>query len=82
MLKPIMEQDLSVRAVEKMVNQRPGEAPASKKSPSRAPYMDELEQKLMDKLGVKVELKPDAIVIPYGSNDQLTLILRRLGVAL
>jgi ParB family chromosome partitioning protein len=79
-LKKIMEEDLSVRAVEKLVSHRPAAA-ASSASPSRKePYLAELEQKLMDKLGFRAEIMPEAIVIPYGSNSQLTSILRRLGV--
>ena len=34
----------------------------------------------MDKVGVRVEIMPEAIVIPYGSDKQLTDILRRMGV--
>jgi hypothetical protein len=34
----------------------------------------------MDKLGFRVEIMPEAIVIPYGTNAQLTNILRRMGV--
>jgi hypothetical protein len=34
----------------------------------------------MDKLGVKVEITPDAIVVPYASKEQLTQVLRRLNV--
>ena len=34
----------------------------------------------MDKLGVKVQITPDAIVVPYTSKEQLTQVLRRLDV--
>ena len=78
-LKMIMEEDLSVRAVEKLVSQRTPTAPAAPSS-RKEPYLAELEQKLMDKLGFRAEIMPEAIVIPYGSNSQLTSILRRLGV--
>ena len=59
--------------------------PAAKKAPPKSAvkkdaHTQELEQKLMDKLGFKVQLNPDAIVIPYAGNAQLTAILRRLGV--
>ncbi len=80
LLKKTLEEDLSVRALEQLVTQRPASAPASSKAPARRePYLVELEQKLMDKVGVKVEIQPQAIVIPYRSNEQLTLILKRLG---
>jgi len=79
LVRRIVEEDLSVRALEKELTARPGSKPAHRK-PSREPYLAELEQKLMDKVGVRVEIMPEAIVIPYGSNAQLTAILRRLGV--
>lgn len=80
LLKKTLEEDLSVRALEQLVTQRPASGPAASKAPARRePYLVELEQKLMDKVGVKVEIQPQAIVIPYRSNEQLTLILKRLG---
>ena len=78
-LRKILEEDLSVRAVEKLVSRKPAPLAASRPTP-KEPYLAELEQKLMDKLGFRVEIMPEAIVIPYGSNGQLTSILRRLGV--
>ena len=78
LLKSILQEDLSVRAVEQLVSKKPGAAKAVAKS--RDPNTAELEQKLMDKLGFKVSILPDSIVIPYASNGQLSNILRRLGV--
>jgi ParB family transcriptional regulator, chromosome partitioning protein len=80
LLRSILQDDLSVRAVEQLVSKKPGAAGSKAASKSRDPHTQELEQKLMDKLGFKVDLQPDAIVIPYASNAQLTAILRRLGV--
>jgi ParB family chromosome partitioning protein len=83
LLKKTVEEDLSVRALEKMVTQNPAAkaAAAAQRAPARRePYILELEQKLMDRVGAKVEILPEAIVIPYGSNQQLNLILKRLGV--
>jgi ParB family chromosome partitioning protein len=79
MLRRIIEEDLSVREVEKQLTKRPP-APVFKTNPRREPWLAELEQKLMDKVGVRVEIMPEAIVIPYGSDKQLTDILRRMGV--
>jgi ParB family chromosome partitioning protein len=79
MLRRIIEEDLSVREVEKLLTRRPA-PPSPASSSAREPYLQELEQKLMDKIGVRVEIMPEAIVIPYGSNKQLSDILRRLGV--
>jgi ParB family chromosome partitioning protein len=79
LLRRVIEEDLSVRDVEKALTRRPA-PPPPKVHTSREPYLAELEQKLMDKVGVRVEIMPEAIVIPYGSDKQLTDILRRLGV--
>ena len=79
LLKRVILEDLSVRALEQLIS-RKAPPPKPSNGHSRQPYLAELEQKLMDKLGFRVEIMPEAIVIPYGSNDQLTAILRRLGV--
>jgi ParB family chromosome partitioning protein len=82
LLRRIIEEDLSVRALEKLARRRSETASekGSGASSRREPYLEELERKLMDRLGVRVEIMPEAIVIPYGSNQQLTAILKRLGV--
>ena len=79
LLKQIVTDDLSVRAVEQLVTAKPA-APSSKPSKKVEPWIQEFEQKLMDKLGVKVNITPDAIVVPYASKEQLTQVLRRLAV--
>jgi ParB family chromosome partitioning protein len=79
MLKKVVTEDLSVRALEKLVTTSPASAPA-KPGKKVEPWIQEFEQKLMDKLGVKVNITPDAIVVPYASKEQLTQVLRRLGV--
>lgn len=80
LLKRVITEDLSVRELEKLAGQNGSQSKRPKPSRNAEPYMQELEQKLMDKLGVRVEIMPEAIVIPYGSREQLTLILKRLEV--
>jgi ParB family chromosome partitioning protein len=77
-LKQIVQDDLSVRALEKMIG--PKSAGSSKSSKKAEPYLKEFEQKLMDKLGVRVQIQPDSIVISYASKEELTRVLRRLDV--
>jgi len=79
LLKKIVTEDLSVRSLEKLVTTSPASA-SSKSSKKVEPWIQEFEQKLMDKLGVKVNITPDAIVVPYASKEQLTQVLRRFGV--
>ena len=78
LLKQIVQDDLSVRALEKMIGPKTG---GSSKSAKKAePYLKEFEQKLMDKLGVRVQIQPDSIVISYASKEELTRVLKRLEV--
>ena len=79
LLKRTLLEDLSVRDLEKMASG--GEAKKGLESVAKKePYLFELEQKLMDKLGTKVQIRPNAVVIPYRSNKELTSLLKRLGV--
>ena len=78
LLKQIIQDDLSVRALEKLAAPKSG-AP-SKSSKKTEPWIKEFEQKLMDKLGVRVQIQPDSIVIPYTSKEELTRVLKRLDV--
>jgi ParB family chromosome partitioning protein len=78
LLKQIIQDDLSVRALEKLVAPKSGAS--SKSSKKIEPWIKEFEQKLMDKLGVRVQIQPDSIVIPYTSKEELTRVLRRLDV--
>lgn len=80
LLKRVVLEELSVRALEQAISRRPPAARPAAPGRAREPYLAELEQKLMDRLGFRAEILPEAIVIPYGSDDQLTAILRRLGV--
>jgi len=78
LLKQIVEQDLSVRALEKLIGPKSGGP--SKSAKKAEPYLKEFEQKLMDKLGVRVQIQPDSIVISYASKEELTRVLKRLDV--
>lgn len=79
LLKQIVQDDLSVRALEKMIGPKSGGA-SSKSAKKTEPYLKEFEQKLMDKLGVRVQIQPDSIVISYASKEELTRVLKRLDV--
>ena len=78
LLKQIIQDDLSVRALEKLA--APKSAAPSKNAKKTEPWIKEFEQKLMDKLGVRVQIQPDSIVIPYTSKEELTRVLKRLDV--
>jgi ParB family chromosome partitioning protein len=79
LLKKIVTEDLSVRALEKMVTSAPA-AEGSKGMKRVEPWIEQFEQKLRDKLGVRVQITPDTIVISYASREQLTQVLRRLDL--
>jgi len=81
LLKQVVGEDLSVRALELLVGPKPGAASSSKPAGKKTEaWVKEFEQKLMDKLGVKVLLQPDSIVIKYSSKEELTRVLKRLDV--
>jgi ParB family chromosome partitioning protein len=79
LLKQIVQDDLSVRALETLVGPKSGGG-SSKSAKKSEPYLKEFEQKLMDKLGVRVQIHPDSIVISYSSKEELTRVLKRLDV--
>jgi ParB family chromosome partitioning protein len=79
LLKKIVTDDLSVRALEKMVTTKPS-SDTSKPSKRVEPWIEQFEQKLRDKLGVRVQITPETIVISYATKEQLTQVLRRLDV--
>jgi ParB family chromosome partitioning protein len=78
MLKRIIQEELSVRELEKLLTRRPAAVPVAR---SKDAYVLELEQKLRDRLGVKVDIQPGALMIRYSSDAELGAVLRRLGVA-
>jgi len=80
LLKQVVTDDLSVRALEQLIGPKSGGSSSKSSGKKTEPYLKEFEQKLMDKLGVKVMIQPDSIVIKYSSKEELTRVLKRLDV--
>lgn len=86
----VIEDGLSVRATEKLVQDKKAVAGGSKKSaakglaPATAAAISGIEKKLTSHLGARVALKHSPkkgqIVIQYAGNDDLQRILEKLGV--
>ncbi len=86
----IVQNDLSVRNTEKMVqNLKASESDHTKpndKSPSNdlSPELKSIQESIEEKIGTKVDIKNrkkgGEIRIRYGSNDELSAILKRMGV--
>lgn len=84
----VIEDGLSVRATEKLVQTKKGSSGGRKSSKSRqtpaGAAIAGIEKRLTSHLGAKVNLKhagtKGQIVIPYASNDDLQRILEKLGV--
>ncbi len=77
----IVNQDLSVRDVERMLaTPKPAASPASKKDA----YLVDLEKRFTQALGTRCEITPGKkggqIVISYFSNEQFNALMRKLGV--
>lgn len=82
LLKRILSDDLSVRAVERHLAAQPG---ARAKSSSRKdPHIEDLERRFSEFFGTRVQIttrkKGGQIVIDWFGNDQFNGILKRLGV--
>jgi ParB family transcriptional regulator, chromosome partitioning protein len=83
-LKDIVDQDLSVRAVEKMVAATAVPAGARASAPAKEPYMADLERRLSQFFGTRVTIQPKGkggqMIVDWFSNDQFNAIVRKLGV--
>lgn len=90
--KMTMEQELSVRAVEKLVRDRVEARSAAAKPPAepkeaKRPQIRSLEQSFAQALGTKVDINESRrkgsgkIVIHYASLDDFDRVVERLGVA-
>lgn len=84
LLKRILEEELSVREIERLVS---GSAPAATTLPLRATkdaYTLDLERRLADFFGTKVTLdrskKGGSLLVEWYSDDQFGGILKRLGI--
>jgi ParB family chromosome partitioning protein len=80
LLTQVVADDLSVRALEQLIGPKTRGSSSKSSGKKTEPYLKEFEQKLMDKLGVKVLIQPDSIVIKYSSKEELTRVLKRLDV--
>lgn len=87
LMKKIVAEDLSVRAVEMLASVQPQAKPrhrGSKFAAKKDAHIADLERKLSQHLGTKVEIEPrgpaGTIAIRYYSNAQFGEVMRRMGV--
>ena len=78
LLRQTLKEDLSVRVLEKLTQRKPGKTPGPE---SREPWMEDMERKLMDRLGSRVKIERSSIVISFATQKELGVVLQRLGVA-
>lgn len=88
LMKRIVAEDLSVRAVEKLASAQPEARPrhrGSKFAAKKDAHLADLEKKLSHHLGTKVEIEAKGpagtISIHYYSNAQFGEVMRRIGCA-
>jgi len=81
-LRTVLGKELNVRQTEELVRKLCGEKQNRKPKPSRAPNVNELEERLQSSLGTKVSLHPGTkggtLTIYYYSDEELTALLGRL----
>lgn len=84
LLKKILTDDLSVRATEKLVSYQPS---AKTRPPAKAkdPYLADVEQKLGQHFGTKVEIasrgKGGTLTLSWYSNAHFAELMRKIGVS-
>jgi ParB family chromosome partitioning protein len=82
----VSSQDLSVRNLERIIQQGGRTAPPAKSSPATSPHIADLEKSLSRQLGMKTHIKPargkgkGRLVIHYASLDQFDELISRLGL--
>jgi ParB family chromosome partitioning protein len=81
-LKTVLLKNLSVRQTEELVKRLSGERPPRLPRPESSPEYAELENRLRDHLGTKVNLNPHAkggtLVIRYYSDEELNALVERI----
>ena len=82
-----LEQGLSVRALEELLQRRPGGPGKRRRMPAaEATALTDIEKKLTSHLGARATLKHSPrrgrIIVEYKGNDDLQRVLGRMGVAL
>ena len=82
-----LEQGLSVRALEELLQRRPGGPGKRRRMPAaEATALTDIEKKLTSHLGARATLKQSPrrgrIIVEYKGNDDLQRVLGRMGVAL
>ncbi len=85
LVKQIVDEELSVRAVEKMV--AAAAAPSTTKpaaAPGKEPYVADLERRLSQFFGTRVTItaraKGGEMTVEWFSNEQFNGMIRKLGV--
>jgi len=76
--KRIVNEGLSVREVEKLVNEKP--KTSVKKEEKKNPYVEDVRIKLERKYATSVEISKKAITIKYNGTKDLNRVLELLGV--
>jgi len=83
----VLSQGLSVRNLERMIQQAPAAVPPSRNEPAASPHMQDLEKNLSRQLGMRVQLRASSkkgrgkLILHYSSLDQFDGLMQRLGVS-
>jgi ParB family chromosome partitioning protein len=83
-LQAILKHELNVRKTEELVRKYLGQRPPSEAKPTPKPDLTFLEERLRERLGTRVSLRPGkkggTLVIHYYSEEELdALVMRILG---
>jgi len=78
----VIKNELNVRQTEELVRKLNGQRPERKPAPAPAPEVTDLEERLQQRLGTRVNLKPSKkggrVIIHYYSDEDLESLLNHL----
>ena len=81
-LATVIKNELNVRQTEELVRKLNGQRPERKPAPAPAPEVTDLEERLQQRLGTRVNLKPSKkggrVIIHYYSDEDLESLLNHL----
>ena len=76
----IVSEGMSVRQIEALTKKAPPKDTSAKKAKKKNPYIEDVRDRMQEKLGTKVDISNKAIIIHYNNTRDLNRILEKLDM--
>lgn len=76
----IVSEGMSVRQIEALTKKAPPKDTTAKKAKKKNPYIEDVRDRMQEKLGTKVDISNKAIIIHYNNTRDLNRILEKLDM--